>query len=477
MKKIKPCIYIVLSLLLLVSCTKDGFENTDPDNRNKNTGDGLITFDIGIATITRVTTDIDFVSTWEEGDEIGIFAVKSLSGSLQSLQAADNYLDNVKLTYQSGDWIAETPIYYPNDGETLSFYAYYPYDASMDNPTSYIFTVANDQESTRYNKSDFLLARTGPIEKRDDPVRLNFVHQLALIQVEVSREVNMPHFENDFEVSFSNIKKEVRINLNGTVEDGEGSGETILMHKAGDRYLYRAIVPGQKQQNTKFLFSQTTPGREIAMEYNLGDTLWRAGNAYRYKLTLGYGVDPDHVYAIGDIYPHVGPVMGIVYEVSNNGKNGKVVSLDEFQGAWSDHYSDVDAADPDNGFKNMSAVADYIQTNSENMNWANFPVFAWVHAKNAGNEGYTGQNPAGVWYLPALNEGLILNNVFQSNLSVFNNWLTAAGGTGIMNGFWYWTSTGNDNTTAYNWWMSSGSTTDSMVKTDTGYRARCVLAF
>ncbi|MCD7937906.1 MAG: fimbrillin family protein [Tannerellaceae bacterium] len=458
-----------VGLLLLVSCTKEAPDHF-PDSA------GAIRFELALPN-TRVVTGMDFVSTWEDGDEVGLFAVKSISGSLQPLLAADNYLHNMKLTYESGDWIADTQVYYPNDGETLSFYAYYPYDAFMDNPTSYIFTVENDQESNGYNKSDFLLAKTGPIEKRDDPVRLNFEHQLALIQVEVSREVNMPHFDSDFEVSFSNIKKEVRINLNSTIEDGVGSGETIFMHKAGDRYLYRAIVPGQKQQNTKFLFSQTTPGREIDMEYNPGDALWRAGNAYRYKLTLGYGIDPDHTYAVGDPYPHVGPVIGIVYEVRNGGKNGKVVSLDEFQGVWSDHFSDVDAGDPENGLKNMRAVADYIQTNSEGRNWANFPVFSWVHAKNAGNEEYTGENVTGVWYLPAIEEALILNEVYQSNVSVFNNWLTAAGGTAITNGAPYWASTSLSINYAYLWTMSNGTTTSSANKTYTGNRARCVLAF
>lgn len=430
---------------------------------------------------TRVATDTDLVSCWEEGDEVGIFAAKSIQGVQNNLQASGNYLDNIKLTYTGGQWVSESPIYYPNDGEYISFYAYYPYDTSLTDPTSYDFEVAIMQEGTDYNTSDFLIAKTGLISKSNEPVQLSFKHQLAVIQVEVFREYSMPYLDGDFAVTLTSVQTGVTIDFNkpagtfsltGTVQD-------VGMHKTDTRgYIYRAVIPAQDlNQNTKITFIQTTNGKEINREYTaLAGTVLTPGKAHKYKITLGYGVDPEHVYEIGDVYPHVGPVIGIVYEITNGGKNGKIISLDEVSGLqWANHTNDHGAADYTKGINNMYDIAQYI--NKTNYEWDDFPVFNWIHSKNDSHEDYSDPDAKGVWYLPAQSEGLVISARYNTyGQAAFNSKLIYAGGVALRNAD-YWLSTTYGTVYTFRLNMSGGNTMNNSQKTYTTYPARCILAF
>lgn len=136
---------------------------------------------------TKVATDYNFSSSWQNGDKIGVYIVKG-----GGLQASGNYADNVEFTYNSGTWTTSTPLYYPNDGDKLSFYAYYPYDADMTTPLAYTFNVPIDQAFNNgeyYKKNDFLWAKLEDITKSDDAVVLQFSHALAMVEISISDNV------------------------------------------------------------------------------------------------------------------------------------------------------------------------------------------------------------------------------------------------------------------------------------------------
>lgn len=200
-----------LPALLLASCSReemDGGQGDSPDTQN-----GAIRFEIGFAPqgdpavilsdsegsqpkgeapATRVATDTKFNSTWEDGDEIGVYAVEHGT----ELAASGNYIHNVKLTYTNGKWTAEEGIYWPKDGTKYDFYAYHPYDAAATGPTSIAFNVHTDQSATtgvksNYNHSDLLTAKTTKADGygKGETVKLSFTHALAMVQVNVSKSM------------------------------------------------------------------------------------------------------------------------------------------------------------------------------------------------------------------------------------------------------------------------------------------------
>jgi len=94
-------------------------------------------------------------------------------------------------------------------------------------------------------------------------------------------------------------------------------------------------------------------------------------------------------YRLGDIYFENG-IAGVVYKITNGGRNGMIISLKYTLCEWSSSSIYVGCSDPNNGVNNMDAV-------KRMANWQTlFPAFKWCEELNT--EGVTG------WYLPAINE-------------------------------------------------------------------------
>ncbi len=470
-------LYLFLPLCLLASCSG---ENGELDYGEPASGD-KIRFELGFASesVLKLSTDADFRSAWETGDKVGLYIVKGDGG----LQAAGNFVDNLELVFDGTSWNYTLPQgkeYYPNDGDSLSFYAYYPYDAAISDSKAYIFGVKSDQfTSGGYEASDLLLAKAEDVSRWENPVRLQFYHALALVQVEVEREVNMPAFDEDFRVRLTDARQEARLNWQD-LPVGEGSRTDIIMHRVdGMKNTYRALVPAQTlDAESKITFTQATAGKEINMQYEaINSAPLTAGKAHKYKISLKpYGVDPEHAYAVGDVYPHTGPALGIVYETSNDGKNGKIVSLDEAGGlAWANHIADHGASDIHNGINNIYDIARYIE--NTNYGWDDFPVFNWVHSKNDKQEDYGNPDAKGIWYLPASDEGRMFSDSYNNyGSTLFNTHLTDAGGTALAPFDYLHSSTVYNNNETYRWMVANPTTARTNPKT-TNQRARCFMNF
>jgi hypothetical protein len=106
---------------------------------------------------------------------------------------------------------------------------------------------------------------------------------------------------------------------------------------------------------------------------------------------LSADIETESPYGIGDYYNVYG-VKGVVFEVSNDGENGKIVSLDEEYEYWGFEGIDeaINANDRDNGMNNMNVI-------KRSSDWeSSSSAFKWCDEKNA--DGITG------WYYPAINE-------------------------------------------------------------------------
>ena len=111
-------------------------------------------------------------------------------------------------------------------------------------------------------------------------------------------------------------------------------------------------------------------------------------------------------YKIGDLYDENGK-QGIVFDVTADGKHGKIVSLDESKKGLSWAVVDVrdrktDATSHDDGMSNFNKI-------KKQSNWkTNYPAFAWCATKGEG------------WYLPAKEELLSISekrDIINENLS------------------------------------------------------------
>lgn len=174
----------------LCSCSSED-DNLLPDPQD----DGRIKFEMNFVkeeeNRLKVNTATNFTSSWQNGDKIGVYIVKGGGALLPS----GNYADNIEFTYSGGTWTTTTPQYYPNDGDNLSFYAYYPYDAGMSNPNAYNFNVPIDQASNNgeyYKKNDFLWAKLENITKSDNAIALQFSHALAMIEIKIIENAYTP---------------------------------------------------------------------------------------------------------------------------------------------------------------------------------------------------------------------------------------------------------------------------------------------
>ncbi|MBR3826448.1 MAG: protein kinase [Alistipes sp.] len=131
-------------------------------------------------------------------------------------------------------------------------------------------------------------------------------------------------------------------------------------------------------------------------------------------------------YNIGDYYSENGK-QGVVFEVWDGGRHGKIVSLDETNGVWDSRVTWDATNSYGNGTRTYADTKSDGKTNTDKIMARSdsdyFPAFKWCRAKGSS------------WYLPAVDE---LNKIYN-NKSVLNATLQKYGAT--LNDSWYWSST------------------------------------
>ena len=127
------------------------------------------------------------------------------------------------------------------------------------------------------------------------------------------------------------------------------------------------------------------------------------------------------VYNIGDYYD-VNGVKGVVYKISDEGRHGMIVSMDEPYGfrKWSTETVETGSTSFNDGRSNMNLII-------SNFDLEQYPAFEWCNSKNVGD--ITG------WYLPAFYE---LGDIVNA-MSVINETLAENGGAEFSNAV-YWSS-------------------------------------
>lgn len=166
-------------------------------------------------------------------------------------------------------------------------------------------------------------------------------------------------------------------------------------------------------------------------------------------------VAPVKTYKVGDYYDD-GTKRGVVFEVSDGGRHGKIVSLEHSEQQWCSYEEferkiETGASDKTNGMNNQRKI-------QQISGWREkYPAFAYC--ADQGEE----------WYLPAIEELKIFTWDNDAVHDAVNRTLQAKGALklfdkGELN--WYWSSTEGDYKGDYGWkfcawdvYMGLGSTT------------------
>ena len=236
------------------------------------------------STVTRA-----YDSSWETGDEIGVFTVKAGSTNANDVTRSGTYEDaNIRYsltgtagntasgsagsytyTYQAfsavdkvtiGSQEEDKKIYLPIDGSNVDVYAYYPYDNTA-TASAKTITLDTDQTLAGQKTDDLMSAKadkcsdgTNPIDLDHTSTQLLFRHELSKVLIKVKAGKGYSNAD------LANVAVELQGQattatfhpLTRTLDVGEATG-TITPYKLlsddadysklGDSYyIYRALV-------------------------------------------------------------------------------------------------------------------------------------------------------------------------------------------------------------------------------------------
>ena len=224
----KSLIFALTGALMITACSNEIEEQLAENGKNGQN----VKFSIGVENLSRTAiADGTLVTSFEQNDEIGIFAYDG-----EKLVSS-----NVKYTYNGSKWTSENAIA-AQDGVKLSYYAYYPYDASVTDPASIKDTVSADQ-TAGFGKNDMLSARNTEAAAGATNISLNFAHAMAMVQVSLMEGTTS---DANATVTLQSILPVTSVNAkDGSVTAASGASVGVAMKKAAETLTYRAVVPEQ----------------------------------------------------------------------------------------------------------------------------------------------------------------------------------------------------------------------------------------
>lgn len=202
----------------------------------------LITVTTSIGNMSRVATDAYGSQTFEENDEISVYA---WTGKANELPAANSELvvNNSINKLTGGKWVATPQMRWKNNTDPHYFIGIYP-TVAVDNLASGAYELdVNDQE-----KSDLLVAvnNQGLSFKNDaqNAVKLEFTHLMAKIIVNLTYKSQWASTPTVEKVTLANVAQKATINyLTKQVTPSTENAADIALpeSKANERYASLVI--------------------------------------------------------------------------------------------------------------------------------------------------------------------------------------------------------------------------------------------
>ena len=247
----KNLIFALAGALAMTACSNEMEEQLAENGKNGQN----VKFSIGVENLSRTAiADGTLVTSFEQNDEIGIFAYDG-----EKLVSS-----NVKYTYNGSEWTSENAIA-AQDGVKLSYYAYYPYDASVTDPASIKDTVSADQ-TAGFGKNDMLSARNTEAAAGATNISLNFAHAMAMVQVSLMEGTTS---DANATVTLQSILPVTSVNAkDGSVTAASGASVGVAMKKAAESLTYRAVVPEQTIKADSKLLTIVAGGKTFDVTFS-----------------------------------------------------------------------------------------------------------------------------------------------------------------------------------------------------------------
>jgi len=179
------------------------------------------------------------------------------------------------------------------------------------------------------------------------------------------------------------------------------------------------------------------PGREIGLTGEIPESVeLSAGKVSLHRQVLKSEIPKDYRYRMYDPYPKYGIPVGMVIEVYNEGTNGKVMSLWDWQAPWTTEPGLTNAMDLFDGISNTMKIQAFPDWETK------YPAFAACVAQGEG------------WYLPSIEECYyhFRTNSWQTNTQLGY----IAGAQRIDTWATYWTSTETNESNARKVYVLNG---------------------
>ena len=225
-------------------------------------------------------------STYEDGDEVGLYVVNHDETSTGELLSEGNHADNAKYTYNGGIWNPLENLFWKDQSTDADFYAYYPYSESAD-IAAQPFSVKTDQsQEDDFWASDFLWGKATNIAPTPNAVTIKTNHSLSRIVVEIKPGKGFSSeswAEAEKYVKICSVQTAATINLATGVATALGDKGNIIPLTIDSGSTYMAMIVPQEVADNSKLVVVTVDG--IDYVYRKGYT-FKANTQHEFSVTV-----------------------------------------------------------------------------------------------------------------------------------------------------------------------------------------------
>ncbi len=269
----KKILALVATASLMFSCSQD---EVIPEIEK-------LPINISMGVQTRVND-----STYENGDEVGIYVVNYDGSTAGTLAASGNQVDNMRFEYNNGSWTPDATIYWKDKNTAADFYAYYPYSASA-NISAHPFSVKADQSvEADFWASDFLWGKTARVIPTTSAVPIKTKHSLSRILIDIKPNgFTADAWANATKsVKICDVKTSATIDLStgiATAAGNNGEVTPLVISQTNSTISYKAMLIPQDVADNSKLIVVTVDGVDYV--YRKGYE-FRANTQHKFSITV-----------------------------------------------------------------------------------------------------------------------------------------------------------------------------------------------
>lgn len=314
--------YILALLIATIASFSSCSQEDDLNEVNSFNGFQITVSDGGFHDITPGTRAVEngYTTEFADGDAIGVFAVDKSNNIVSDI-------NNRKFTMENGTWKLDGKIieYNGAEFETMTFYAYYPYnenvkfDTSKEDPfEDYVkeWKIEGNQSGEEYTKYDLMTSSSAVVADNHFKGEIKFTmqHCMALVVLKMPKLVyNFVNPEvtlDDYELPVTNVSFKLD-NAAVTPYYQESTGTYRFLVKPGQEFKLEGTYMGVKEMTCT---ATATLNGGTAKVYIVTDT-----NKKEYTLTVGDYYCADGSIVSKDVADKDIPdnVIGIVCYVGN----------------------------------------------------------------------------------------------------------------------------------------------------------------